>query len=105
MLYLLARLTGEAGGGGAVCPRLHRQENGLGFCDREGAKSQSVFRERRQVYKPPVFRPPQGWDKVSQRRWLLFSQIQKGQASTFGACLPQPVEKVQHKLGFFVHKR
>lgn len=33
-------------------PRLHRQENGLGFCDREGTKSLSVFRERRQVYKP-----------------------------------------------------
>lgn len=40
---------------GAVryAPRLHRQENGRGFCDREGTKSLSVFRERRQVYKPP----------------------------------------------------
>ena len=34
-------------------PRFPRQENGLGFCDREGTKSLSVFRERRQVYKPP----------------------------------------------------
>ena len=60
VLYLLARLTGEAG---AVrfAPRFPRQENGRGFCDREGTKSQPVFRERRQVYKSPslVFRPPQ----------------------------------------------
>ena len=40
---------------GAVlyAPRFPRQENGLGFCDREGTKTQPVFRERRQVYKPP----------------------------------------------------
>ena len=67
---------------GAVryAPRLHRQENGLGFCDREGTKSLSVFRERRQVYKPSslVPRPPQGWDKVSRRRRLPFSQNPKG---------------------------
>ena len=34
-------------------PRFPRQENGREFCDREGTKSLSVFRERRQVYKPP----------------------------------------------------
>lgn len=41
--------------GGAVlfAPRFPRQENGRVFCDREEAKSLSVFRERRQVYKPP----------------------------------------------------
>lgn len=57
VLYLLARLTGEAGCG-AFAPRLHRQENGRGFCERERTKSLSVFGERRQVYKPPVPRPP-----------------------------------------------
>ena len=67
VLYLLARLTGEAGCG-AVCTPLAPTGKRAGFCDREGTKSLSVFRERRQVYKPPspVFRPPQGWDKVSR---------------------------------------
>ena len=79
VLYLLAWLTGEAGGAVLFAPRLHRQGNGRGFCDREGIKSPSVFRERRQVYKPPslVLRPPQGWDKVSQRRRLSFFQNPK----------------------------
>ena len=56
VLYLLARLTGEAGCG-AFAPRLHRQENGRGFCERERTKSLSVFGERRQVYKPPFLVP------------------------------------------------
>ena len=56
VLYLLARLTGEAGCG-AFAPRLHRQENGRGFCERERTKSLSVFGERRQVYKPPSLVP------------------------------------------------
>ena len=55
-LYLLARLTGEAGCG-AFAPRLHRQENGRGVCERERTKSLSVFGERRQVYKPPSLVP------------------------------------------------
>ena len=61
---------GWRGKRGAVrfAPRFPRQENGRDFCDREGTKSLSVFRERRQVYKPPspVLRPPQGWDKMSR---------------------------------------
>ena len=56
VLYLLARLTGEAGCV-AFAPRLHRQENGRGFCERERTKSLSVFGERRQVYKPPSLVP------------------------------------------------
>ena len=56
LLYLLARLTGEAGCV-AFAPRLHRQENGRGFCERERTKSLSVFGERRQVYKPPSLVP------------------------------------------------
>lgn len=56
VLYLLARLTGEAGCG-AFAPRLHRQENGRGFCERERTKTLSVFGERRQVYKPPSLVP------------------------------------------------
>lgn len=56
VLYLLARLTGEAGCV-AFAPRLHRQENGRGFCERERRKSLSVFGERRQVYKPPSLVP------------------------------------------------
>ena len=55
-LYLLARLTGEARCV-AFAPRLHRQENGRGFCERERTKSLSVFGERRQVYKPPSLVP------------------------------------------------
>lgn len=56
VLYLLARLTGEAGCG-AFAPRFPRQENGRGFCERERTKSLSVFGERRQVYKPPPLVP------------------------------------------------
>lgn len=56
VLYLLARLTGEAGCV-AFAPRLHWQENGQGFCERERTKSLSVFGERRQVYKPPSLVP------------------------------------------------
>ena len=56
VLYLLTRLTGEAGCV-AFAPRLHRQENGRGFCERERRKSLSVFGERRQVYKPPSLVP------------------------------------------------
>lgn len=63
-------------------PRLHRQENGRGFCDREGTKSLSVFRERRQVYKPSslVLRPPQGWDKVSHSNRPFPKSKRGGQA-------------------------
>lgn len=78
VLYLLAWLTGEAGGG-AVCAPLPPSGKRAGFRDREGTKSLSVFRERRQVYKPPP--PsfvPRWWDKVSRRRRLPFSQNPKG---------------------------
>ena len=90
VLYLLARLTGEAGGG-AVCPRLHRQENGLGFCDREGAKSQSVFRERRQVYKPPVppsFVPRRAGTKCPKGGGSCSPKYKRGRQAPLGlACL------------------
>lgn len=56
VLYLLAWLTGEAGGG-AVCAPLPPSGKRAGFRDREGTKSPFVFRERRQVYKPPSFVP------------------------------------------------
>ncbi len=56
VLYLLARLMGEAGCG-AFAPRFPHQENGRGFCERERTKSLSVFGERRQVYKPPSLVP------------------------------------------------
>ena len=86
VLYLLAWLTGEAGCG-AVCTPLAPAGKRAGFCDREGTKSPFVFRERRQVYKPPSL-VPRWWDKVSQRRRLPCPQNQKGRASTLGACPP-----------------
>ena len=50
-------------------PRFPRQENGRDFCDREGAKSLSVFRERRQVYTPrPSSFVPRRWDRVSYKK-------------------------------------
>lgn len=57
-----------------------------GFCDPEGTKSLSVFRERRQVYKPSslVLRPPQGWDKVSHSNGPFPFPKSEGAASTFG---------------------
>jgi len=51
VLYLLARLAGEAGRG-AACAPLHPPGKRAGFCERKRTKSLSVFRERRQVYKP-----------------------------------------------------